>query len=113
MKLVSSSPPNLRRSCLATSSLALLTVALSMLPATAVLATTYELSGPDQEVVGQDQTVTTVYEDTLYDLANKFSLGSEELIRVNPGIDPWLPGVGKNVIIPGRHILPPGPHEGL
>lgn len=77
------------------------------------LATTYQLSGPDDAVVGQDQTVTTVYEDTLYDLASKFSLGSEELIRVNPGIDPWLPGAGKRVIIPGQFILPPGPHEGL
>jgi len=38
-------------------------------------------------VVGDDQTVVTVYEDTLYDLAAKYSLGSEELIRVNPGID--------------------------
>jgi L,D-transpeptidase ErfK/SrfK len=63
--------------------------------------------------VGEDQTVQTVYEDTLYDLARKFSLGSEEVIRVNPGVDPWLPGADKQVIIPGRHILPPGPHEGI
>jgi L,D-transpeptidase ErfK/SrfK len=76
-------------------------------------ATVYELSSPDQQVVGEDQTITTVYEDTLYDLARRYSLGSEEIIRVNPGIDPWLPGAGKQVIIPGRHILPPGPHEGL
>ena len=77
------------------------------------MATTYELSDPNDDVVGQDQTVTTVYEDTLYDLANTYSLGSEELIRVNPGIDPWLPGAGKMIMIPGRHILPPGPHEGM
>ena len=113
MKLVPLSSPSFGRSCRATASLALLTVALAVLPTLPVLATTYELSSPNQEVIGQDQTVTTVYEDTLYDLANKYSLGSEELIRVNPGIDPWLPGVGKTVIIPGRHVLPPGPHEGL
>jgi L,D-transpeptidase ErfK/SrfK len=35
------------------------------------------------------------------------------LIRVNPDLDPWLPGAGKQVLIPGRHILPPGPHEGI
>jgi L,D-transpeptidase ErfK/SrfK len=78
-----------------------------------VHATVYELLAPDQQVVGEDQTITTVYEDTLYDLARKYSLGSEEVIRVNPGVDPWLPGAGKQVIIPGRHILPPGPHEGI
>ena len=76
-------------------------------------ATVYTLTNKDDEVFGEDQTVTTVYEDTLYDLAAKYSLGSEEIIRVNPGIDPWIPGAGKQVIIPGRHILPPGPHEGI
>jgi L,D-transpeptidase ErfK/SrfK len=76
-------------------------------------AAVYPLPGPDDPVVGQDETVVTVYEDTLYDLAKTYGLGSEELIRVNPGVDPWLPGAGKKLIIPGRHILPPGPREGI
>jgi L,D-transpeptidase ErfK/SrfK len=76
-------------------------------------ATVYTLTHPDDAVFGEDQTVVTVYEDTLYDLARAYSLGSEELIRVNPGVDPWLPGAGKVIVIPGRHILPPGPHEGI
>jgi L,D-transpeptidase ErfK/SrfK len=76
-------------------------------------ATVYTLAHPEDAVFGEDQTVVTVYEDTLYDLARAYSLGSEELIRVNPGIDPWLPGAGKVIIVPGRHILPPGPHEGI
>ncbi len=76
-------------------------------------ATTYTLAKADDTVVGEDTTVETVYEDTLYDLAARFSLGSEELIRVNPGVDPWLPGAGKKLVVPGRHILPPGPHEGI
>jgi L,D-transpeptidase ErfK/SrfK len=78
-----------------------------------VRATVFTLSSPTATVFGEDQTVETVYEDTLYDLARKFSLGSEELIRVNPGVDPWLPGAGKQIVVPGRHILPPGPHEGI
>ncbi len=76
-------------------------------------ATTYTIPKDGGEVVGEDQSYVTVYEDTLYDLARKYSLGSEELIRVNPGVDPWLPGAGKTLVIPGRHILPPGPHEGI
>jgi L,D-transpeptidase ErfK/SrfK len=76
-------------------------------------ATTFILSKADDAVVGEDQTVITVYEDTLYDLAAAYSLGSEELIRVNPKVDPWLPGGGKQLLVPGRHILPPGPREGI
>jgi len=76
-------------------------------------ATEYTLSKPDDPVVGEDLTVMTVYEDTLYDLARAYSLGSEELIRVNPKVDPWLPGAGTMLVVPGRHILPPGPREGI
>jgi len=85
---------------------------VAMIPARSN-ATTYLLSNPNDSVVGGDKTTTTVYEDTLYDLARTYSLGSEELIRVNPGVDPWLPGAGKLITIPDRHILPPGPREGI
>ena len=78
-----------------------------------VQATEYTFSDRDGVVVGEDRTIVTVYEDTLYDLAEKFSLGSEELIRVNPGVDPWRPGAGTTIVVPGRHILPPGPREGI
>ena len=77
------------------------------------MATEFTLANPDDPVFGEDQTFETVYEDTLYDLAQKYSLGSEEIIRVNPGVDPWLPGAGKHIIVPGRHILPPVPREGI
>lgn len=77
------------------------------------LATVYEFSNPAQSVFGEDQRIQTVYEDTLYDLARHYSLGSDELIRVNSRLDPWIPGAGNTVLIPGRHILPTGPHEGI
>ncbi len=76
-------------------------------------ATTVTLTKADDIVFGEDLTIQTVYEDTLYDLAAKYSLGSEELIRVNPGVDPWLPGAGTTISVPGRHILPAGPREGI
>jgi L,D-transpeptidase ErfK/SrfK len=92
---------------------AALLVVLALANADRAQATVYTLSSKDATVVGEDQTVETVYSDTLYDLARKYSLGSEEIIRVNPGVDPWLPGAGKKLIVPGRHILPPGPREGI
>ena len=76
-------------------------------------ATVYQLPKGDEGVVGEDQAVITVYEDTLYDLARAYSLGSEELIRVNPSVDPWLPGAGKVLTVPNTHILPPGPRAGI
>ncbi len=94
-----------------TAAAAVLSLALGT--ATLAHATVFPLPSGDNPVFGEDQTVVTVYEDTLYDLARKYSLGSEELIRVNPGVDPWIPGAGKTIIIPGRHILPPGPREGI
>ena len=90
-----------------------LLVALSFGRMQSAGATTFVLNKADDQVVGEDQTVITVYEDTLYDLAAAYSLGSEELIRVNPKVDPWLPGGGKQLLVPGRHILPPGPREGI
>ena len=84
-----------------------------MAVAAAAHATEYPLTNPDDPVVGENRKIVTVYEDTLYDLARKYGIGTEELIQVNPGLDPWLPGAGKQIIIPGRHILPPGPREGI
>ena len=64
-------------------------------------------------VIGEDASVTTVYEDSLPDLAQRYSLGYYEISRANPGVDIWVPGAGRQLILPGRHILPPGPRSGI
>lgn len=53
------------------------------------------------------------YEDTFADLGEQYNLGYSEMVAANPGVDPWLPGVGTEVIIPTRFVLPPGPREGV
>ena len=35
------------------------------------------------------------------------------MLRVNQGVDPWLPGEGTEVLIPGQRLLPPGEREGI
>jgi L,D-transpeptidase ErfK/SrfK len=57
--------------------------------------------------------IRTRYEDTLIQIARRYSLGYEELLRVNQGVDPWLPGEGTEVLIPGQRLLPPGEREGI
>jgi L,D-transpeptidase ErfK/SrfK len=78
-----------------------------------VIASVYPLPADGSAVVGTDEAVTTVYTDTLPELAHRYSLGYYEIIRANPGVDVWLPGAGKRVVLPGRRILPTGPREGI
>ncbi len=85
-----------------------------LIPSLPCAAAVYELS-PDNstQVVGEDVHIKTRYEDTLYDLARQYGVGSEEITRANPGVDPWLPGAGTSIVIPGRRILPPSPRDGI
>jgi L,D-transpeptidase ErfK/SrfK len=76
-------------------------------------ATVYELRADKPEVFGTVERIHATYEDTLVDLARRYSLGYEEINRANPVLDPWLPGVGSEIVLPGRRILPPGPREGI
>src|SRR3984893_3270264 len=76
-------------------------------------ANVYPLPADGSSVVGADETMQTVYEDTLPDLAHRFSLGYYEIIRATPAVDVCLPGAGTQLVLPGRRILPAGPRAGL
>lgn len=91
----------------------LLAALIGCLAGAAGYAATFELTDPAQTVYGADQVHVAAYEDTLYDLARRYSLGSEELVRVNPGVNPWLPKPGTRLIVPGRFILPRGERSGI
>ena len=47
------------------------------------------------------------------DIARRFNVGYEEMVRANPGVDPWLPGVGREVVVPTRFILPNAARKGI
>lgn len=51
------------------------------------------------------------YEDTFIHLARRNGLGFVEMRAANPGIDPWIPGEGTELIIPAQHLLPDVPHR--
>src|ERR1700720_1745333 len=76
-------------------------------------ATVFELPENGSAVFGTDERIKSTYQDTLLDIARRYSLGYEEIIRANPGVDMWLPGEGTDIMLPGRRILPPGPRDGL
>ena len=73
----------------------------------------FELANAQQGVIGELQQTTVGKDDTLTDIARRFNLGYEELLRANPGVDPWLPGVGRSVVLPTRFVLPDAPHAGV
>lgn len=73
----------------------------------------FELADADTQVVGAVQLVVASKEDTLPDIARRFDVGYEEIVRANPGIDPWLPGAGRRIVVPTRFVLPNAPHEGV
>jgi L,D-transpeptidase ErfK/SrfK len=66
-----------------------------------------------QDVVGVVQVVTATQDDTLTDIARRFNVGYEEIVRANPKVDPWLPGEGREIVVPSQFILPDAPRTGL
>lgn len=65
---------------------------------------TFRLNGDD--VVGHNLVINTVYEDTFVDLGKRYGLGYRELIDANPGVLPWVPGEGTELLLPLSFILP-------
>ena len=62
---------------------------------------------------GDMTTYTVQEEDTFLDIARHFGLGYVELRAANPGIDPWAPVPGEQLVIPGMTLLPRAPQSGI
>jgi L,D-transpeptidase ErfK/SrfK len=90
----------------------LIITASLLLLASAAGAREYTLT-PDSDVIGEIQIIRAVDADTFVGLARRYNVGYEELRRANPGVDPWLPGDGTEIIIPSRFVLPNAPRRGI
>ncbi len=53
------------------------------------------------------------YDDTLNRYAETNGVGFREVLAANPGVNPWVPGQGKEVLIPTEYILPRGERVGI
>lgn len=93
--------------------IALLVAGLWAAAPQATLAATFVLPPGEESVVGRLETITTRQEDTFSDIARHYNLGYKELRLANPGIDPWLPGEGAQVLLPSRYVLPKAPRTGI
>jgi len=73
----------------------------------------YVLPENGDTVIGVVTTAFAQQEDTLLDVGRRYGVGYEEIIAANPGVDPWLPGDGTEILIPTRFVLPDAPREGI
>ena len=58
------------------------------------------------DIVGVVQKTRATKEDTLTDIARRFNIGYEEIVRANPGVDPWLPGENARSSFPRSSSFP-------
>ncbi|MGI9229391.1 MAG: L,D-transpeptidase family protein [Gammaproteobacteria bacterium] len=75
-------------------------------------ADTYLVDNND-DLIGVVQTVQARYEDTLLDIARANGLGVTDIKLANPDVDTWLPGQGREIILPTRFLLPRTPRDGI
>ena len=88
-------------------------VLLGLLWPGAVSAATFDMPLPEFDLIGAVHQTQARQEDTLLDIARRYDIGQEQIVRANPDVDRWLPGGGTKVVIPTRYILPAAPREGL
>ena len=74
---------------------------------------TFPLPPAGTDIVGEVKVVRVKGSETLLDIARRYGLGYGEIAAANPGIDPWVPGDGTQVVLPTQFILPSGPRRGI
>lgn len=88
-------------------------LALLSMTAAPAGAATYLLPPAGNDLIGEITTAKVAEGETLIDIARDHGLGYNEIVAANPGLDPWLPPPGAEVILPTRYILPSTPREGI
>ena len=69
--------------------------------------------GADTTVIGRLGTHRVRPGETFFEIARYYDLGYGELVEANPGIDPLIPPVGKDLVLPTEWILPCCTYDGI
>lgn len=95
--------------------LSLLGFIAALLVSQSVLATRYPLPPEGSRLVGSTQVITVPEGNTLplEAFAARHELGLSNMLEANPGVDPFLPRPGTQLIIPQQLILPDTVREGI
>jgi len=73
----------------------------------------HPLPPTDDQVVGRLGRLRLRSGDTLADVARHFGIGFQAIRDANPGVDPWLPTPGTEILLPLAFILPDATHQGI
>lgn len=65
------------------------------------------------DLIGALRWHLTEHADTLLDIAVANDVGILAISAANPGVDPWIPGADRLILLPKAHLLPDGPREGI
>ncbi len=65
------------------------------------------------DLIGIPQVISTHGRETLLDVALQNDLGILEISAANPGVDVWVPGEGRSILLPSQHLAPMAPKEGI
>ena len=68
---------------------------------------------PGETVLGETTTYRVRKGDTLLDVARWYDLGYNEIVAANPGVDPWVPAPGTDVVVPTQFVLPCCAYDGI
>jgi L,D-transpeptidase ErfK/SrfK len=66
-----------------------------------------------ESMIGELQGYRIRKGDTLFDIARQYSLGYNEIVDRNPGLDVWLPPPGAIALLPTSWVLPCCSRKGL
>lgn len=66
-----------------------------------------------QPLWGEPTRALVLAEETLLDVAFRYRVGADQLVRLNPDVDEWIPEPGTSVELPTQMILPQARHLGL
>ena len=64
-------------------------------------------------VFGEIRTTTSSGDETLMEVARREGFGFDVVVNSNRAVDPWSPGNGTEIILPGKVIVPYGAQTGL
>ena len=86
-----------------------------LLASQSVLAVSYPLPPEGSRLVGSVQVVTVPQGNTLplEAFAAQYGQGLSNMLEANPGVDPFLPKAGSELIVPQQIILPDTVRQGI
>lgn len=78
-----------------------------------VAAEDFILESDNDSVIGELRKTKSESKYTLLDIARANGFGYDEIRRVNPDLDTWLPGDGHEIVLPSKYVLSDAPRNGI